>query len=144
MSKEDNWCWEQSFIDVDVGAEDIKGIEFVQKGYWVNIVSTHDVDAYMTQPDGSPVNLKIKVSLHLVKFSFSMITICKHIFTFFLMEFTPLLQLQKGSQHICVESPGVHELHFVNSCIFFGSSSMNVDTSNPLVQHYILLVSFSH
>ncbi|XP_022770793.1 nodal modulator 1 isoform X1 [Durio zibethinus] len=97
-SKEDNWCWEQSFIDVDVGAEDINGIEFVQKGYWVNIVSTHDVDAYMTQQDGSPVNLKIK----------------------------------KGSQHICVESPGVHELHFVNSCIFFGSSSMKIDTSNPL------------
>ncbi|XWS31841.1 hypothetical protein CRYUN_Cryun23aG0110800 [Craigia yunnanensis] len=98
VSKEDNWCWEQSFIDVDVGAEDIKGIEFVQKGYWVNVVSTHDVDAYMTQQDGSPVNLKIK----------------------------------KGSQYICVESPGVHELHFVNSCIFFGSSSMKIDTSNPL------------
>ncbi|XVF72762.1 hypothetical protein PTKIN_Ptkin12aG0146400 [Pterospermum kingtungense] len=98
VSKEDNWCWEKSFIDVDVGAEDIKGIEFVQKGYWVNVVSTHDVDAYMTRPNGSPVNLKIK----------------------------------KGSQHICVESPGVHELHFVNSCIFFGSSSMIIDTSNPL------------
>ncbi|KAK3194298.1 hypothetical protein Dsin_025608 [Dipteronia sinensis] len=97
VTKEDNWCWEQSFIDVDIGAEDVKGIEFVQKGYWVNVVSTHDVDAYITQPDGSPVTLKIK----------------------------------KGSQHICVESPGVHELHFVNPCIFFGSSVMKIDTSNP-------------
>lgn len=50
--------------------------------------------------------------------------------------FTPdsiLLCVQKGSQHICVESPGLHELHFVDSCIFFGSSSMKIDTSNPLV-----------
>ena len=61
VTKEDNWCWEQSFIDVDIGAEDVKGIEFVQKGYWVNVVSTHDVDAYITQPDGSPATLKIKV-----------------------------------------------------------------------------------
>ncbi|TYH06259.1 hypothetical protein ES288_A08G142500v1 [Gossypium darwinii] len=98
VSKEDNWCWEQSFIDVDVGSEDIEGIKFVQKGYWVNVVSTHHVDAYLTQQDDSPINLKIK----------------------------------KGSQHICVKSPGVHELHFVNSCIFFGSSSMKIDTSNPL------------
>ncbi|XP_012474989.1 uncharacterized protein LOC105791465 [Gossypium raimondii] len=98
VSKEDNWCWEQSFIDVDVGSEDIEDIKFVQKGYWVNVVSTHDVDAYLTQQDDSPINLKIK----------------------------------KGSQHICVKSPGVHELHFVNSCIFFGSSSMKIDTSNPL------------
>ncbi|KAK9281445.1 hypothetical protein L1049_004347 [Liquidambar formosana] len=97
MSGEDNWCWEQNFIDVDVGAEDVKGIVFAQKGYWVNVISTHDVDAYMTQPDGSTVNLKIK----------------------------------KGSQHICVEAPGVHELHFVNSCIFFGSSSIKIDTLNP-------------
>lgn len=50
---------------MDVGADGIKGIVFVQKGYWINIVSSHDVDAYMTQPDGSSVNLKIKViSIH--------------------------------------------------------------------------------
>lgn len=97
-SEEDNWCWEQSIIDVDVGAEDVEGIGFVQKGHWINVVSTHDADAYMTQLDSSPVNLKIK----------------------------------KGSQHICVESLGVHELHFVNSCISFGSSSVKIDTFNPL------------
>lgn len=51
----------QSFIDVAVGAEDLQGIEFVQKGYLINIISTHDVDAFMTQPDSSPMKLKIKV-----------------------------------------------------------------------------------
>ena len=38
--------------------------------------------------------------------------------------------MQKGSQHICVESPGVHEVQFSNSCIFFGSSSTKIDTLN--------------
>lgn len=28
----------------------------------------------------------------------------------------------------------MHELQFVNSCIFFGSSSRKIDTSNPLVR----------
>ncbi|XP_058187876.1 uncharacterized protein LOC131304587 isoform X3 [Rhododendron vialii] len=98
---EDKWCWEQRFIDIDVATDDVKGITFVQKGYWVNAISTHNVDAYMTQPDGSTVNLNIK----------------------------------RGSQQICVESPGVHELQFVNSCIFFGSSSTKIDTSNPLPIH---------
>lgn len=36
------------------------GIVFVQKGYWVNVISTHDVNGYITQPDGSTVNLKIQ------------------------------------------------------------------------------------
>jgi hypothetical protein len=34
-----------------------------------------------------------------------------------------------------MESPGVHELHFVNSCIFFGSSPIKIDTSNLLVSY---------
>lgn len=46
---------------MDVGVEDVQGIEFLQKGYIVNIVSSHDVDAFITQPDGSPMKLKIKV-----------------------------------------------------------------------------------
>lgn len=61
ISGEDKWCWEQSSINVNVGTEDVKGINFVQKGYWVNIVSTHDVDAYLDQPESSRMNLKIKV-----------------------------------------------------------------------------------
>lgn len=60
-SGDDKWCWEQRFIDIDVATDDVKGITFVQKGYWVNVISTHNVDAYMTQPDGSTVNLNIKV-----------------------------------------------------------------------------------
>ncbi|KAL8522702.1 hypothetical protein ACS0TY_012875 [Phlomoides rotata] len=95
-SSEDIWCWEQNFIDVNIGAEDVAGITFVQKGYWVRVISSHDVDAYLAQADSSHVNLKIK----------------------------------RGSQKICVTSPGVHELHFIDSCIFFGSSSFQVDTSN--------------
>lgn len=98
ISGEDKWCWEQSSIVLNVGTEDVKGINFVQKGYWANLVSTHTVDTYLHQADGSRVNLKIK----------------------------------KGPQHICVESPGVHELHFVNSCILFGSSPVKIDTANTL------------
>ncbi|KAE9598205.1 hypothetical protein Lal_00003964 [Lupinus albus] len=96
VTLEDNWCWKQSFIDINVGAEDFDGVLFVQKGYLVNVISTHDVNGFITQPDGSTVNLKI----------------------------------QKGSQHICVEYPGVHEFNFVDSCILFGSSSVKIDTSN--------------
>ncbi|XP_058729079.1 uncharacterized protein LOC131601310 isoform X2 [Vicia villosa] len=62
VAKEDNWCWEKSFIDVNIGAEDLEGIVFVQKGYWVNVIFTHEVrGGYITQPDGSTVNLKIQI-----------------------------------------------------------------------------------
>lgn len=61
ISGEDKWCWEQSSVHVNIKAEDVEGINFVQKGYWVNLVSTHDVDTYLHQSDGSRVNLKIKV-----------------------------------------------------------------------------------
>ncbi|XP_023746186.1 uncharacterized protein LOC111894343 [Lactuca sativa] len=98
ISGEDKWCWEQSSVHVNIKAEDVEGINFVQKGYWVNLVSTHDVDTYLHQSDGSRVNLKIK----------------------------------KGPQRICIEPPGVHELHLVNSCILFGSSPVKIDTANTL------------
>jgi hypothetical protein len=98
-SDEDSWCWDRSSIDVNVGTEDIKGIEFVQKGYWINIISTHEVDARIAHPDGSPTSLKIK----------------------------------KGSQKICIESPGGHELQLSDSCMSFGSNSIKIDVSNPQV-----------
>lgn len=41
---------------------DVTGILFLQKGYRVNIISSHDVEGHLTQPDGSHVHLKIKVS----------------------------------------------------------------------------------
>uniref|UniRef100_A0A1J3E6G6 Nodal modulator 1 n=1 Tax=Noccaea caerulescens TaxID=107243 RepID=A0A1J3E6G6_NOCCA len=100
-SEEDTWCWDRSSIDVNVGTEDIKGIEFVQKGYWITIISTHEVDAKIVHPNGSPTNLKIK----------------------------------KGSQKICVESPGGHELQLSDSCISFGSNSIKIDVSNPQPIH---------
>lgn len=58
----------------------------------------------------------------------SVLISCNAIFVLFLH-----IKLQKGSQHICIETPGLHELHFVNSCIFFGSSPMKIDTSNASV-----------
>ena len=61
MVGKDDWCWVQNSIEVDVGIEDVHGIQFIQKGYWVNVVSTHDVDAYISQMDGPLMNLKIKV-----------------------------------------------------------------------------------
>ncbi|KAK6155294.1 hypothetical protein DH2020_009542 [Rehmannia glutinosa] len=82
-SGEDIWCWEQNIKNVNVGVEDVEGITFIQKGYWVSVNSSHDVDAYL-----------------------------------------------KGSQQICVESSGVHELHFIDSCISFGISTLRIDTSN--------------
>lgn len=63
-SEEDNWCWEKNSIEVDVGAQDVKGVTFVQKGYWVNVISTHDVDSYFTRP-GSHTDVKIKVAVYI-------------------------------------------------------------------------------
>ena len=60
---EDNWCWEKPALDLDIVAEDKKGIVFVQKGYWITISSTHDVSAYIHQPDASLLDIKIKVYL---------------------------------------------------------------------------------
>ncbi|RRT70872.1 hypothetical protein B296_00027138, partial [Ensete ventricosum] len=39
--------------------------------------------------------------------------------------------MQKGPQKICIETPGEHELHFVNSCISFGSSSLKFNSLDP-------------
>ncbi|XP_075491887.1 uncharacterized protein LOC142530019 [Primulina tabacum] len=93
-SGEDIWCWEQNSINVDVGAEDVEDITFVQKGFMVSLISSHEVDSFLISADGSRVNLKIK----------------------------------KGSQRICVETPGAHELQFVDSCISFGSNILRFDT----------------
>uniref|UniRef100_A0A7N0VIJ7 Carbohydrate-binding-like fold protein n=1 Tax=Kalanchoe fedtschenkoi TaxID=63787 RepID=A0A7N0VIJ7_KALFE len=99
LSTEDNWCWRQSSVLIDVGAEDVQGIEFVQQGYRFNIISSHDVGVKMFQSNDSPFDLQIK----------------------------------KGSQQICLENPGAYELQFVDSCIFFGSSSINIDTLRPML-----------
>eukprot|EP01018_Ginkgo_biloba_P008909 Gb_02734 [translate_table: standard] len=94
---DDDWCWEQKIINVDVGINDHTGIVFVQKGYWMHIKSTHPVHAYVSQPSKEPLNLLI----------------------------------EEGWQQICLESPGVYELHFLNSCIYFGMSTLEFNILNP-------------
>lgn len=66
--KEDDWCWDRSVINLDVGIEDIKGAVFMQKGYWIDVISTHNTDAYIRGPDSSRVDLLIKVVLLMSKF----------------------------------------------------------------------------
>lgn len=130
VQSEDTWCWEQSSSDVDVGTEDVKGVVFVQKGFWVNLISTHDVNAHLTHSDVSSVDLKIKVN------SFWMCLNTRKLKPAWLIDFFYSPELQKGSQRICVEYPGTHELKFVNSCISFGSSSIKIDTKSPSVSFH--------
>lgn len=94
---DDEWCWEQKKIPVDVLTSDIGGIVFVQKGYWLRIEATHPVQAFASQDGHDSVPL----------------------------------QISKGWQRICIESPGVHELHFVRPCLYYGEHSYTFDTSNP-------------
>lgn len=42
-------------------AQDIEGIVFNQKGYWIIVVSSHDTKVIIEQPDASRVDLFIKV-----------------------------------------------------------------------------------
>ncbi|AQK91368.1 Carbohydrate-binding-like fold [Zea mays] len=97
----DDWCWDQSILNIDVGTDDVRDIVFVQKGYWIELVSTHDTNAYIQQPDSSRLDLLIK----------------------------------KGSQRICVETSGQHEIHLTNPCISFGTSSVLFDTANLMPIH---------
>ncbi|XP_062197301.1 uncharacterized protein LOC133900188 [Phragmites australis] len=100
-SAKDDWCWDQNTLDINVGTDDVRDIVFVQKGYWIELVSTHETEAYIHQPDSSKLDLLIK----------------------------------KGSQRICVETSGQHEIHLINSCISFGSMSVLFDTANPMPVH---------
>ncbi|CDY25107.1 BnaC06g18490D [Brassica napus] len=45
------------------------------------------------------------------------------------------IDVNKGLQKICVESPGGHELQLSDSCISFGSNSIKIDVSNPQPIH---------
>lgn len=62
MPEDDTWCWNENFIDLDVGTQDMTGIVFVQRGYWINLISSHDTDAYILLPDSSRLDITIKVS----------------------------------------------------------------------------------
>lgn len=64
-------------MNVDVGVEDVEDITFFQKGYWVTLISSHNVDAYLVQADSSPVNFNIKVRAILSFLKFRPIIFCK-------------------------------------------------------------------
>lgn len=63
-SVKDDWCWDQNAMNIDIGINDVKDIVFVQKGYWIELVSTHDTEAYIQLPDSSKRDLSIKVLSH--------------------------------------------------------------------------------
>lgn len=44
-----------------MGTEDVTGLEFLQKGFWMSVKSTHAVDAFLLQPHNEGLNLKIQV-----------------------------------------------------------------------------------
>lgn len=67
MPEGDNWCWDESAFELDVGTEDLEGIFFTQRGYWIDIISSHDTNAYIEQPDAMHIELFIKVSLSATK-----------------------------------------------------------------------------
>ncbi|KAL3685286.1 hypothetical protein R1sor_003308 [Riccia sorocarpa] len=102
-SWDDEWCWEQKSLPVDVGIEDISKLTFVQKGYWLHIKSTHAASAFTLneQKEATPV------------------------------------QIKKGWQDVCLESPGIHELHFLWPCVYFGALSFRVDTSASEPLHLV-------
>lgn len=41
------------------------------------------------------------------------------------------LKIKRGMQKICMETPGLHELYLVNSCISFGISPLNFNSLDP-------------
>ncbi|XP_002975824.2 nodal modulator 1 [Selaginella moellendorffii] len=94
---DDEWCWEQKVVSVDVTSSDIEDIVFVQKGYWLRIKATHPTKAFIVHDNKDPVPLEIT----------------------------------SGWQKVCVESPGIHELHFLWACVSFGAPIFSFDTSNP-------------
>ena len=62
--REDDWCWVEKTLEVDVRTEDIKGLKFVQKGFWMHVTSTHAVSAFILHPQNEGTNVDLKV-LHL-------------------------------------------------------------------------------
>jgi len=57
---DDDWCWERKVIDVNVGVFDHSEIMFIQKVYWLRIMSIHPMSSYIVQPNKEPMNLLIK------------------------------------------------------------------------------------
>jgi hypothetical protein len=41
---QDNWCWEKEVIEVDVSSKDVNNIEFLQKGYQLDLTLSHPAE----------------------------------------------------------------------------------------------------
>ena len=57
---DDDWCLERKVIDVNVGVSHHSEIVFIQKGYWLHIMSTHPIVSCIVQPKKEPMKLLIE------------------------------------------------------------------------------------
>ncbi|CAM6102957.1 unnamed protein product [Calypogeia fissa] len=57
---DDDWSWEQKTFEIDVGAEDVAGLIFVQKGYLVRVHSTHAASAFTLQENKDALPFQIE------------------------------------------------------------------------------------
>ncbi|KAJ7534510.1 hypothetical protein O6H91_13G097300 [Diphasiastrum complanatum] len=56
---EENWCWNQNLIDIEVATTNITGVIFEQKGVWLHIESTHAAMASLLSRHGNEIPLQI-------------------------------------------------------------------------------------
>lgn len=85
--KDDDWCWVEKTLKVDVGTEDIEGLKLVQKGFWMHVKSTHAVSAFILHPqnEGTNVNLKVlQPFTPILVFHTSTCVVCLRIWSFFI------------------------------------------------------------
>lgn len=47
LDGDDDWCWERKVIDVNFGVSGQSEKVFIQKCYWLCIMSTHHVASYI-------------------------------------------------------------------------------------------------
>lgn len=60
-NKDEDWCWVEKSIQVDVGTENVTGLTFIQKGFWMHVKSTHAVSAFILHPHNDGTNVDIQV-----------------------------------------------------------------------------------
>eukprot|EP00250_Pteridium_aquilinum_P020313 c24781_g1_i1 orf=109-3804(+) len=56
----DDWCWEESSFERDVGTADLTNVQFTQKGYWMSMHSTHSAEASIIHPNGDSLPIQVK------------------------------------------------------------------------------------
>lgn len=62
----DDWCWEESSFEQDVGTTDLTNVQFTQKGYWMSMHSTHSAEASISQPNGDALSIQVEKGWHQV------------------------------------------------------------------------------